>query len=120
MDRILLRSSTFHPVKIPAKNGSVIAGMKIAKTQFDRSAMADPFFAGDAFAGPAGDLIYDLSVGYDLAGIKSDKVQLFLDGMRDASASLSCGCAGIITLPHTPDPPARIFFTRRVIALLSS
>ncbi|MFQ5492282.1 MAG: glutamate synthase, partial [Phycisphaerae bacterium] len=34
--------------------------------------------------GPAGDVIYDISVGYDLAGIKSDKVCRFLDGMRRA------------------------------------
>jgi putative selenate reductase len=45
----------------------------------------DPLFAGDALLGPAGEAILDLSVGYDLAGIKSDKVQRFLDGMRDAS-----------------------------------
>src|SRR3954447_14563605 len=31
--------------------------------------------------GTAGEVIYDLSVGYDLAGIKSDKVQTFLVGM---------------------------------------
>lgn len=34
--------------------------------------------------GPAGDAIFDLSVGYDLAGIRSDKVRGFLDGMRNA------------------------------------
>src|SRR6185437_10706745 len=45
--------------------------------------------AGQQLAGSGGDVIYDLSVGYDLAGIKSDKVQHFLDGMRDASASIA-------------------------------
>ncbi len=35
--------------------------------------------------GPAGDWLFDLSVGYDLAGIRSDKVRGFLAGMRDAS-----------------------------------
>ena len=49
----------------------------------------DPVFAGQSLAGAAGDVIYDLSVGYDLAGIKSDKVQHFLDGMRDAKASIA-------------------------------
>jgi putative selenate reductase len=49
----------------------------------------DPTFAGQAFSGVGGDVIYDLSVGYDLAGIKSDKVQRFLDGMRDASADIA-------------------------------
>lgn len=32
-----------------------------------------------------GDVIYDMSVGYDLAGIASDKVAGFIDGMLDAS-----------------------------------
>ncbi len=44
----------------------------------------DPGFAGDAFCSAAGEVVYDLSVGYDLAGIRSEKVQMFLDGMRDA------------------------------------
>ncbi|RMF77025.1 MAG: glutamate synthase, partial [Planctomycetota bacterium] len=39
-----------------------------------------------AFDGAAGDVIFDMSVGYDLKGIRSDKVRGFLDGMRDASA----------------------------------
>ncbi|MBA2707182.1 MAG: hypothetical protein H0U59_05195 [Gemmatimonadaceae bacterium] len=45
----------------------------------------DSAFAGGAWAGKSGEIIYDMSVGYDLAGIRSDKVQRFLDGMRDAS-----------------------------------
>ncbi len=32
------------------------------------------------------DVLFDMSVGYDLAGIKSDKVRLFIEGMQDASA----------------------------------
>ncbi len=32
------------------------------------------------------DLIFDMSVGYDLEGIKTDRVQAFMDGMVDASA----------------------------------
>src|SRR5438445_2778361 len=35
----------------------------------------DPTFADSAWAGEAGEVIYDLSVGYDLAGIRSEKVQ---------------------------------------------
>ena len=31
-------------------------------------------------------ILFDMSVGYDLAGIKSDRVRGFLDGMMDASA----------------------------------
>jgi putative selenate reductase len=32
-----------------------------------------------------GDSVFDMSVGYDLAGIRGDAVQAFLDGMRDAA-----------------------------------
>src|SRR5262245_20325091 len=46
----------------------------------------DPLFSA---AGDPGAVIYDLSVGYDLEGIKSDKVQKFLDGMRDAKSEIS-------------------------------
>ncbi len=41
--------------------------------------------AGGALDGTAGDVIYDISVGYDLAGIQSDSVRGFLGAMRDAS-----------------------------------
>lgn len=34
--------------------------------------------------GPAGDVVYDLSVGYDLAGIRGDAVRGFLDAMIGA------------------------------------
>jgi putative selenate reductase len=39
-----------------------------------------------ALAEGAGDTIYDMSVGYDLAGIMSPTVRAFLLGMRDCSA----------------------------------
>jgi putative selenate reductase len=44
------------------------------------------FFPTDAgeLAGPAGDVIYDMSVGYDLAGIQSPTVRAFIAGMLDA------------------------------------
>lgn len=38
--------------------------------------------------GAVGDWIFDLSVGYDLKGIQSKKIRAFLDGMRDASATI--------------------------------
>lgn len=44
---------------------------------------------GGQLTGPAGDVIYDLSVGYDLAGIRSAKVCGFLNGMRDATADVA-------------------------------
>ncbi len=43
-----------------------------------------PIYGGDRET-----VIYDTSVGYDLAGIQSDKVRRFLDGMRDASAVIA-------------------------------
>ena len=39
--------------------------------------------SGAALTGPAGEVIYDISLGYDLAGIRSDKVTHFLNGLRD-------------------------------------
>ena len=60
-----------------------VAGMMLCEI-FRR----DPVFAGGALDGPAGDVIFDLSVGYDLAGIKSDSIQRFFDGMRDAGAMI--------------------------------
>ncbi|MFT3786897.1 MAG: hypothetical protein QM770_12140 [Tepidisphaeraceae bacterium] len=42
-------------------------------------------FAGTGWQGIAGDVLFDMSVGYDLAGIRGAKIQRFLDTMRDAS-----------------------------------
>ena len=42
------------------------------------------FLADVDLAGPLGDVLFDISVGYDLAGIQSPPVRGFLDGMRDA------------------------------------
>jgi len=38
--------------------------------------------------GDPGPHVFDMSVGYDLAGIRSDKVAAFIRGMRDASSSI--------------------------------
>jgi len=43
------------------------------------------FLDGCDLRGPLGDVIYDLSVGYDLAGIQSPAVRAFIEGMLDAS-----------------------------------
>src|ERR1041385_6741258 len=37
-----------------------------------------------------------------------------------ACSSVSAGCAGIATGPHTPDPPSRIFRIKRAVAVVSS
>jgi putative selenate reductase len=44
-----------------------------------------PGLVDDSARGPAGRVIYDMSLGYNLEGIRSEKVQRFLDGMNDAS-----------------------------------
>lgn len=46
---------------------------------------AHPEFRG-IHSAPSGDVVYDISLGYDLEGIKSGKVQGYLDSMRDASS----------------------------------
>ncbi|MEP1124537.1 MAG: 4Fe-4S dicluster domain-containing protein [Ilumatobacter sp.] len=42
-------------------------------------------FIGDPADGGAGPHVFDMSVGYDLAGIQSDKVAGFIDSMHDAT-----------------------------------
>jgi putative selenate reductase len=67
--------------------------------------------AGDGLRGPAGDFLFDLSVGYDLVGIRSDKVRRFLDAMRDASdmiASLRADIPREYAAARELDYPARL------------
>lgn len=45
----------------------------------------DPFLAREQLSGKHGDVIFDLSVGYGLDGIRSERMKLFFDAMRDAS-----------------------------------
>ncbi len=45
-----------------------------------------PELGGETLAGPAEDVLFDVSVGYDLEGMRSDKVRRFLEGVRDTSA----------------------------------
>jgi putative selenate reductase len=46
-------------------------------------------FGDPSLAGTAGEPIYDMSIGYDLAGIQSTKVVNFILGMIDATGSVS-------------------------------
>src|SRR5262245_57694070 len=46
-------------------------------------------------SGPAGDVLFDLSLGYDLAGISSDPMRRYLDGLRDAGALLEARRASL-------------------------
>jgi putative selenate reductase len=45
-------------------------------------------FGDVALGGTKGETVYDMSIGYDLAGIRSDKVRSFMDGMIDAKPSV--------------------------------
>jgi putative selenate reductase len=45
-------------------------------------------FGDVSLAGPSGEPIYDMSIGYDLAGIQSSKVVGFIRGMIDAQESV--------------------------------
>lgn len=45
-------------------------------------------YVGHPETGDAGPHVFDMSVGYDLAGIQSPKVAGFIDAMRDASAEI--------------------------------
>ncbi|GJM27043.1 MAG: hypothetical protein DHS20C16_34580 [Phycisphaerae bacterium] len=44
------------------------------------------FFDNVNMAEPIGDVIYDMSVGYDLAGIQHPRVRRFIEGMLDATS----------------------------------
>ncbi len=46
-------------------------------------------FGGVSLAGVSGEPIYDMSIGYDLAGIKAPKVVNFIRGMIDARESVA-------------------------------
>ncbi|MBI3181474.1 MAG: glutamate synthase [Myxococcales bacterium] len=43
---------------------------------------------GLGLSGPAGDLLFDMSVGYDLSGIRSGRVREFIDGLLDARSRI--------------------------------
>jgi putative selenate reductase len=43
------------------------------------------FFGDTNMSGPLGDVVYDMSVGYDLAGIQSPSVRRFIESMRDTT-----------------------------------
>lgn len=58
----------------------VAASMLIAMFRANRD------LTGGLLDGPVGDVIYDISVGYNLEGVRSDKIRRFLAGMRDAAA----------------------------------
>jgi putative selenate reductase len=54
--------------------------------EYVKGAMLIEMLKASGVGAGLGDTVFDMSVGYDLAGIKSAKVRGFLDGMLDASA----------------------------------
>ena len=66
----------------------VQGAMLIHMLRFSPESFGSPFDAADV-QGIAGDTIYDMSIGYDLAGIRSAKVTNFIRGMMDASSSVA-------------------------------
>jgi putative selenate reductase len=53
--------------------------------EYVKASMLIDMLKAHGIAPDFGDTVFDMSVGYDLAGIRSPKVRAFLDGMMDAS-----------------------------------
>ena len=54
--------------------------------EYVKAAMLIEILKAKGLGAGLGETVFDMSVGYDLAGIRSAKVRGFLDGMKDASA----------------------------------
>jgi putative selenate reductase len=52
--------------------------------EYVKASMLIAMLKAEGIAPDLGDTVIDMSAGYDLAGIRSDKVQTFLRGMKDA------------------------------------
>lgn len=70
-------------LRIGQSLGEYVAGAMLIKIlrQWDA-------YNGADMRGPMGDMIFDLSVGYDLAGIRSPAVVNFIEGMKNAKESV--------------------------------
>ena len=56
--------------------------------EYVKAAMLIEMLKASGCGAGLGDTVFDMSVGYDLAGVRSAKVRGFLDGMIDASATV--------------------------------
>ncbi|MEF2073097.1 hypothetical protein [Consotaella aegiceratis] len=54
--------------------------------EYVKAAMLIEMAKSAGLGGDAADTVFDLSVGYDLAGISSPRVRAFMEGLKDASA----------------------------------
>lgn len=59
--------------------------LKESLEEYVKASMLIEMLKASGLAPGLGDTIFDMSVGYDLAGIRSPKVRAFLDGMKDAT-----------------------------------
>ncbi|PKU26641.1 glutamate synthase [Telmatospirillum siberiense] len=59
--------------------------LKQSLEEYVKASMLIEMLKAEGLAPGFGDTVFDMSVGYDLAGIRSPKVRAFLDGMKDAS-----------------------------------
>ena len=58
-----------------------------AQAEYIKGWFASKLLAREWGLGAPDGFIYNMSVGYDLAGIKSEKVDAFIEGLKDASAT---------------------------------
>lgn len=54
--------------------------------EYVKGAMLIEMLKASGHAADFGDTVFDMSVGYDLAGIRSEKMRAFMAGLRDATA----------------------------------
>ncbi len=54
--------------------------------EYVKAAMLIEMLKADGLAPGRGDTVFDMSVGYDLAGIRSERVRAFMEGLKDATA----------------------------------
>lgn len=59
--------------------------LKQSLEEYVKAAMLIEMLKAEGLAPDFGDTVFDMSVGYDLAGIRSPKVRAFLDGMKNAA-----------------------------------
>jgi putative selenate reductase len=76
--------------------------------EYVKGAMLVEVMKAEGLAPGAGDTVLDMSLGYDLAGIRSASVRSFIDGMLDARATVDRLRAGLPARLRDLPFPARI------------
>ncbi len=74
--------------------------------EYAKASMLIDMLKASGWAPGFGDTVFDMSVGYDLAGISSTRVRAFMSGLKDASATVERLRAQIpAELAHLRDTP---------------